>query len=417
MTTEVILMNRHGVALAADRALTVEGAKVYATAKKIFPLGSHHEVAVMAYGKGHLMNVPWPVLISTFKSHLPKEPLPSIKHYGELFIDYMTHNDYDELMNPEFEDNFIKESLYTTIDALIKSCKKKHREIFKKHYKKIPMEESQQIYNEKMEKMLAKILQALEEKPLYQPFSHKDLNRLVDKYSQQISQYLQEEMLRCFRTKKICEQLLLIAFHSLLKENKIFRTNLVFVGYGQNSLFPEMMTIELGTKINGRLKYRLKEDQTYRMDLLNPGKIFTFGQDQMIEAFLTGIHEELEDDIYDRLNEQLANMPEIIDELMIDYIPDQQSRVKVVKQIEEKLIHVYYAVQKGLLKKKSNRFIYPIESLVKAMPPETLANIAKELVMIEVLQGKLSKTVARTKAPIHVATITKGEGFQWVKNK
>lgn len=203
MTTEVIMMNRYGVALAVDSALTVEGTKVYSTAKKIFPLGSNHEVAVMVYGRGHLMNVPWPVLISTFKNYVPQEPLSPIKQYVELFIDYMNHYDYEALMAPELEDNFIKELLYTKVDALIKSCKRMHREILKKHYKKITMEESQHIYNEKMESMLAKVLQRIEEKPYYQPFSHKDLNWLVNIYSQQLLQYLQEEMLRCFRTREI----------------------------------------------------------------------------------------------------------------------------------------------------------------------------------------------------------------------
>lgn len=59
MTTEVITMNRYGVATAADSAITIGNRKVYHTAHKILPLDGNHQVAVMTYGRGHLMNVPW----------------------------------------------------------------------------------------------------------------------------------------------------------------------------------------------------------------------------------------------------------------------------------------------------------------------------------------------------------------------
>src|SRR5690625_59768 len=133
MTTEVITMNRYGVALAADSAITVDDRKVYNTGNKIFPLGNNHQVAIMTYGKGHLMNVPWSVIINTFGNFLPHEPLQSVEQYVEQFLHYMNNYDYEELMSSELEGNFVKELLYTKIDYLISCCKKMHRQIFKEH--------------------------------------------------------------------------------------------------------------------------------------------------------------------------------------------------------------------------------------------------------------------------------------------
>jgi len=417
MTTEVITMNRYGVALAADSAITVDDRKVYNTGNKIFPLGNNHQVAIMTYGKGHLMNVPWSVIINTFGNFLPHEPLQSVEQYVEQFLHYMNNYDYEELMSSELEGNFVKELLYTKIDYLISCCKKMHRQIFKEHYKKLTMEQSQHIYNQKMEMMLRKIVKQYETKPFYEPFSEDDFKWLTEIYSDQLLKYLHEEMLSCFRTKEICKHMLMIAYHSLLRKNEIYRANLVFVGYGQKNLLPEMITVEVGTKINGKLKYKLNDEQKYKMDMFSPGKIFTFGRSRMIKNFLSGIHPEMEDYLFDRLNEKLANIPDEIKQLMSHYLPDQLILTEVTKTVEKKLINIYYTLQEDVLVDKQNHFVNPIESLITAMPPQDLGDIAGKLVAIEIFKSKLSKHVEKTTGPIDVATITKDVGFNWVRGK
>ena len=68
MTSEVAVMNRLAVALAADSAVSVSSGrrrKVFNTANKLFMLSSHHPVGIMVYSNGSLMGVPWEVLIKT----------------------------------------------------------------------------------------------------------------------------------------------------------------------------------------------------------------------------------------------------------------------------------------------------------------------------------------------------------------
>lgn len=66
MTAEVAVLNRHAVALAADSAVTVHGQKVFNTANKIFALSKREPVALMVYGNGDLLRVPWEVLAKLY---------------------------------------------------------------------------------------------------------------------------------------------------------------------------------------------------------------------------------------------------------------------------------------------------------------------------------------------------------------
>ena len=60
MTCEVAVMNKRGVALAADSAVTLgNGRKIYHTAEKLYSLSPSIPVAVMTFGAADMMNVPW----------------------------------------------------------------------------------------------------------------------------------------------------------------------------------------------------------------------------------------------------------------------------------------------------------------------------------------------------------------------
>ena len=73
MTAEVVVMNRAGVALAADSAVTLEmgsGSKVRNSAVKLFMLSKYRSVGVMVYNNALLLGVPWETIIKLFRREL-----------------------------------------------------------------------------------------------------------------------------------------------------------------------------------------------------------------------------------------------------------------------------------------------------------------------------------------------------------
>ena len=96
MTSEVVVMNRAGVALAADSAVTLElGAsqKVRHSALKLFRLSKYRPVGVMVYNNASLLGVPMETIIKLFRRHLGKETYGTLREYGEALIGYLDGND------------------------------------------------------------------------------------------------------------------------------------------------------------------------------------------------------------------------------------------------------------------------------------------------------------------------------------
>ena len=63
MTAEVLVMNKHGVALAADSAVTTQGRKVYNSANKLFRLSKKSAIGILVYQNSSLNGIPWELLI------------------------------------------------------------------------------------------------------------------------------------------------------------------------------------------------------------------------------------------------------------------------------------------------------------------------------------------------------------------
>jgi hypothetical protein len=70
MTAEIAIINRSGIALAADSAVTVGRERVWKSANKLFSLGPHNSIGVMVYNSGDFIGFPWEIIINR---HSPDE--------------------------------------------------------------------------------------------------------------------------------------------------------------------------------------------------------------------------------------------------------------------------------------------------------------------------------------------------------
>jgi hypothetical protein len=87
LTTQVVLMNGLGVALASDSAVTA-GGKVMNTSEKVFELSSPHRVAVLSSGRAEFMGHPWEVLLSAWAGSL-ESPLATMEDYRESLYRFL----------------------------------------------------------------------------------------------------------------------------------------------------------------------------------------------------------------------------------------------------------------------------------------------------------------------------------------
>jgi hypothetical protein len=115
MTSEVAVLNKTAVALAADSKITVdpEGRhKTYDTVNKLFALSKYHPVAVMIFGNAEFMKFSWETIIKLYRQNLDSRSLPTIREYANDFPSTISES-YD------FSDDDIRESVYNITSSYL----------------------------------------------------------------------------------------------------------------------------------------------------------------------------------------------------------------------------------------------------------------------------------------------------------
>jgi hypothetical protein len=101
VTSEVALLNRSAVALAADSAATVRQWQrdhyetyYFKGANKIFQLSQVHPVGIMIYATASLQGAPWDVLIKSYRDQLGNKSHDNLSGYAVDLFDYITNNSH-----------------------------------------------------------------------------------------------------------------------------------------------------------------------------------------------------------------------------------------------------------------------------------------------------------------------------------
>lgn len=101
MTAVVAILNKTGMALAADSAATITNgdkstSKVFNTANKVFTLSKHHPVAIMIFNNAEFLYTPWELIIKLYRKNLKKKSFRTVKEYSDDFRKFLIKN---ELLN------------------------------------------------------------------------------------------------------------------------------------------------------------------------------------------------------------------------------------------------------------------------------------------------------------------------------
>ena len=115
MTTEIAVLNRLGVALATDSAVTISGAsrtKIFNSADKLFELSCDHPVAIMINGNMDFFGVPWEILVKDFREAKGKTPLNAIEDWANAFLAFsQVHSHLTLLADDEYINNIAQSEI------------------------------------------------------------------------------------------------------------------------------------------------------------------------------------------------------------------------------------------------------------------------------------------------------------------
>ena len=93
MTAEVVIMNKSGIALAADSAVTyIPETQQPHHQRKIFHLSGQHDIALMVHGRLTINGIPITTLVDIFKKSLPVEAFDHTTDYLTAFHIFLQKN-------------------------------------------------------------------------------------------------------------------------------------------------------------------------------------------------------------------------------------------------------------------------------------------------------------------------------------
>lgn len=407
MTAEVAVLNRHAVALAADSAVTITGArgnKIYNAANKVFALSKREPVGIMVYGNAEFMGVPWETIIKVYRAELGDRYFPKLDDYYCNFLDFLGADDdmfdsgaqlkhVEDTANGMFQ--AVREMIRTRIDAVTKaqpqgvgtaeiaSLQAATIAEFYKQFAAAPLAKGfdaehertvRELYTGAIDKSMATVFQLL-------PLSEDSKNQLRD-----------------------CIIFVLTRNISVSGESGV-----VISGFGRKEHFPVLRSCTVQVRMVNRLKHAAYAS----VDGGNPS-IVPFAQTDAVKHFVEGVDPKhsiqstrLVRKALDGLKQDVLNSLDM----------SEGDRKAASDEWGEMASQRLREFSEAAIVSRTTTYIHPLMEVIAILPKDELAAVAEALVNITSLRRKMSMGEETVGGPIDVAVISKGDGLIWMKRK
>ncbi|WP_129583083.1 hypothetical protein [Flavobacterium cyanobacteriorum] len=244
MTAVVGILNKQAIALAADSAVTIgaaNGNKIFNRANKLFTLSKHHPIGIMVYNSATFITTPWEIIIKMYRKQLSTTSFPKVEDYKDDFLRYLQSKDY--FADEETQKLFLSWYFKNTIDKLINEVL-----VGQNHLIQNPTEENRQTLIELIDQKTTEFIPILESGeicPNYLTLTYPDYliyaNPIIDPL---IQSSFTDNML--VLSADLINKIKLLLYHALrLKETATNYTGLIFVGYGEEEIYPKLLPINI----------------------------------------------------------------------------------------------------------------------------------------------------------------------------
>lgn len=379
MTAEIGIINRRGIALAADSAMTVSTTNkvtVINDATKLFSLKNKNYVGMMIYQNEEFMNVPWEVIIDSFSDYMGDNVEPHLNNYVSLFLDYL--NDLD-IYTEQTEEQLILNNAWTALNYL--------------------PDNPQSI--DEIEDALNKLQQTCH------------ANKLIDMSVEELSQKYEKLINKVFETKynhqaNDLESLFVKTVMELITSTVMSNnyTGLIIAGYGSKDLFPSLYQLSIDGRINGQIKYKIETvDITEPKRCNTTGGIIPFAQSDVVKELISGIDPGLKNTI----TQQASNIINKLDQYIDSFYPSD-NRMQDFKNSINSIVQQRYSYFTNYIK---NNYSDPIVDFVESLSLNEMGKMAQTLVNLTSFRRKYAGDIRTVGGITKVLLISKANGPVW----
>ncbi|WP_428076683.1 hypothetical protein [Candidatus Avelusimicrobium fimicolum] len=391
MTAEIAVMNKNGIALAADSAVTIGGKKVYNSANKLFTLSKYHPVGILIYGSAELNGIPWELIIKEYREQIKDTNFDTIQNFYDDFKDFLKH--------PRWR--ITEEMQGQTIRLLVSSfCEFFHAEYVKRNYGKNPSVYENELFRDTLSEF-DNLLKDVKSNP-YKNFSNYNLPKFIKTIYQGAHINISDAQI----------QQLLDLFVKSLNSNYPFFNNIsgiAIAGYGKEDIYPSLFSFETAGFVCNQL--HLMREYSSKITENNNAVVRPFAQDKMAVLFMDGIHPECKD----FLDSQAAELVNKLSQKVIQNLSPHNSRQE--KIIQAQFNDIYRSFIENITQFCRSKFSNPRVNSIANLSKTELAKMAESLVELHALEKQVSMEVETVGGPVDVAVISKHDGFIWLKRK
>lgn len=402
MTAVAGILNKQGVAIAADSAVTVNGVnhrKVYNSANKIFTLSKHHPVGIAIYNSAQIMGIPWEILIKEYRKQLGDKSFSKLSEYKDDFFNWLKANNY---FVEKQNNTYIFIDFLSFVQAIINDPQ------FQIELRKgIDIED---LLIQELNIFSSEIVKSPQLESL-NGINEDEAKKLIGSLVPEILKALGNNFNRKFDQSKLEQPLLDSYFNYLNHDWFIQYTGLIFTGYGETEIFPRLITINVSLVIEGKLRFNEDAKKDVVISDSNNASIRPFAQTDVIDTVLQGISPELKGlstnvfgDFINQFIGEIARIPSIPSDFLTTLLAIDT----------QQYVHNYHQQLSNIV---SKRYVKPLMGAVAQLSKEDLAEMAESLVYLTYLKRRFTMAEESVGGPVDVAVITKGDGFIWIKRK
>lgn len=394
MSVGVCVINRNGIALAADSAGTFTGRKMfYNTVNKVFKISQKNICGAIIYGNLSIYNVSVEQVLKEFSLYL--DSLEEITDFYDII--------------PAFR-AFIKSknNYYKFNDSEVMPCQTLITALINDWGTKIQSVINDGDATEKISDIINEFKNTIAASAKIKDFDVKQHidNTYRNYYNTEIIKAVPE--IDSFKDAKeelwngICDY-----FNLQLNREDSDVTGIFFAGYGKEDAYAKYIGIEVRTVVGGQLKFI--QSRKYEAHN-NNAKIQPLAQDEIVYTFCKGISQDYIDLIPEQVSVIISKK---IDSLSNNFTDAQKDEFK--KQFASINAEIKGHINQTV--RKDN--IDPLIESVKLIALPEMAFLAENLVNMTSLKRTycLDGQQQTVGGPTDVAVISKGDGFVWIKNK
>ena len=413
MTSEVVAMNRMGIAMAADSVLSVYSngvhKKKHESGAKLFMLSNVCPIGIMIFNNIALLGVPWETVIKQYRQFLGHTSFDTLEEYGHHFISFLA--DQEKMFPVEVQRQYFLRKFKSECQII--------KERVEHLVDQLPPDErlnEDTLSNAQIDKLTHVIEQRLDEWNIQEDsevITEEGAISFLETISSSITHIVSQVFTEYEVPGEQDIQLNEVAKYLIYKLdwNSGIYTGLVIGGFGDQEHFPVMQRINVDGVYSDVLKW--KEISVQRISEGQPSYIGPFAVTKAVDGFLTGIDPELL-----KLIVTTTRLIQSVPARVLSLVTDGNENLntewveRLISLSDVLATNLREQVQFSVQSRKKD-----VLAVVEMLPLKELANVASTLVKLSSFEQQLSPQTEVVGEPIDVAVISKGDGFIWIDRK